>query len=225
MYGTAAGDVKLLDMNSFKVVQNFPQAHGSAISDIDTQANTLLTCGYSPRFYFLSIIPYLQKRDFNRLQGNRQGTYHLDTLVKVYDLRMHKALPPIGFPSGAAFVRMHPKLTAAAIVASQAGQIQIIDIMNPAAMKLYHANVTSYITAMELAPSGDALALMDADGFLQLWGSPEKLRFTELMNPVEWPEPPTIPTVTINGDTSVPPLRARPHNLKALLISCPFIAR
>ncbi|PUU76126.1 ubiquitin carboxyl-terminal hydrolase-domain-containing protein [Tuber borchii] len=179
VYGTGKGDVKLLDMNTFKVVKEFPQAHGSTISDLDTQGNTILTCGYSPR----------------------QGTYHLDTLVKVYDLRTNRALAPVGFPSGAAFARMHPKLSAAAIVASQAGQIQVVDIENPAAIKLYHANVTSYITAMELAPSGDALALMDADGYLQLWGCPDKLRFTELMNPVEWPEPPILPNVAIRDDT------------------------
>lgn len=114
---------------------------------------------------------------------------------------MNRALPPIGFPSGAAFVRMHPKMSASAIIASQAGQFQIIDIMNPAAMKLYHANVSSYITAMELAPSGDALALTDADGYLQLWGPPDKMRFTELMNPVEWPEPHALPNMVMNDDT------------------------
>ncbi|KAI5851436.1 ubiquitin carboxyl-terminal hydrolase-domain-containing protein [Morchella snyderi] len=179
VYGTAKGDIKLLDMNTMKIIKEFSQVHGSAISDIDTQANTLLTCGYSPR----------------------QGAYHLDTLVKVYDLRMNRALPPIGFPSGAAFVRMHPKMSASAIIASQAGQFQIIDIMNPAAMKLYHANVSSYITAMELAPSGDALALMDADGYLQLWGPPDKIRFTELMNPVEWQDPHPLPNIIVNEDT------------------------
>lgn len=116
---------------------------------------------------------------------------------------MNRALPPIGFPAGAAFVRMHPKMSASAIIASQAGQFQVIDINNPAALRLYHANVTTYVTAMELAPSGDALALMDADGYLQLWGSPEKMRFTELMNPVEWFEEPPRPGVAINDDTSV----------------------
>lgn len=57
VYGTAKGDIKLLDMNSFKIIKEFPQVHGSAISDIDTQANTLLTCGYSPRpVYIFSVI-------------------------------------------------------------------------------------------------------------------------------------------------------------------------
>jgi PAB-dependent poly(A)-specific ribonuclease subunit 2 len=49
VYGTAKGDIKLLDMNTMKIIKEFSQVHGSAISDIDTQANTLLTCGYSPR--------------------------------------------------------------------------------------------------------------------------------------------------------------------------------
>lgn len=116
---------------------------------------------------------------------------------------MNRALPPLGFPAGAAFVRMHPKMSASAIIASQAGQFQIIDINNPATLRLYHANVTSYVTAMELAPSGDALALMDADGYIQLWGAPDKMEFTELMNPVEWYEDPPRTGVTINDDTFV----------------------
>lgn len=131
---------------------------------------------------------------------------------------MNRALPPLGFPAGAAFVRMHPKMSASAIIASQAGQFQVIDINNPAALRLYHANVTTYVTAMELAPSGDALALMDADGYLQLWGSPEKMRFTELMNPVEWFEEPPRPGVAINDDTSVIPPRVL---LPLLLIEYP----
>lgn len=49
VYGTSKGDIKLLDMNSFKVIKEFPEVHASGISDIDTQANMLLTCGYSPR--------------------------------------------------------------------------------------------------------------------------------------------------------------------------------
>ncbi|KAL7275645.1 poly(A)-specific ribonuclease [Rhizina undulata] len=198
VYGTGRGDIKLLDLNSFKVVKEFTQAHGSAISDIDTQNNTLLTCGYSPR----------------------QGNYHLDPFVKVYDLRMYRALPPIGFPSGAAFVRMHPKLTSAAIIASQAGQFQVIDITNPAMMKLYHANVASYLTALELAPSGDALALTDAEGYLQLWGPPDRLRFTEFANPVEYPEPPMVSTVSVKDDTPLNVI-GMPYYRESLLSSWP----
>lgn len=134
---------------------------------------------------------------------------------------MNRALPPLGFPAGAAFVRMHPKMSASAIIASQAGQFQIIDINNPATLRLYHANVTSYVTAMELAPSGDALALMDADGYVQLWGAPEKMRFTELMNPVEWYEDPPRPGVTVNDDTSV--VSFPPTNYSHLANGC-FLA-
>ena len=70
VYGTGKGDVKLLDMNTFKVVKEFPQAHGSTISDLDTQGNTILTCGYSPRF----LIPPGHPLSEERIVANRRGT-------------------------------------------------------------------------------------------------------------------------------------------------------
>lgn len=136
----------------------------------------------------------------------------MDPLVKVFDLRMQKALPPVSFP-GASFIRMHPKMSAAAIIGSNNGQFQIVDVMNPGAMKIYNATVSSYITALELSPTGDILALMDAEGILQMWSSLGKRNFTEFGNLVEWPEPPSRPTVTITDNTYVPRCRkaAKPH--------------
>jgi len=91
---------------------------------------------------------------------------------------------------------MHPKMSTTGIIASQTGQFQVIDIANPNVVNLRQANVTSYVSSIELAPSGDALALADQDCTLQLWGSPEKTRFTEFSNSLEWPtqsRPPAVP--------------------------------
>jgi PAB-dependent poly(A)-specific ribonuclease subunit 2 len=171
--GTETGSVSLLDMSSLQVIKKLPAHHG-AIADIDTQNNVLLTCGYSPRPHNLA---------------------HLDPLVQVFDLRTFRPLPPIPFHAGAKFVRMHPKMANTAIVISGSGQFHVVDIANPAAVTLFHAQ-TSYLglNAIDLAPSGDALAFADAEAVVQIWGSPEKIRFSEFAAPVEWPDIAVPPT-------------------------------
>ncbi|KAF3936725.1 hypothetical protein ABW19_dt0201357 [Dactylella cylindrospora] len=177
--GTANGSVNIIDPNSFKIIKTI-RAHGGLVSDIDAQNNVLLTCGYSPR----------------------QSGYVLDPLVNIYDLRTFRSLPPVPFPAGAAFCRMHPKMSTTGIVASQTGQFQIIDIANPNVVNLRQANVSNYISSLELATSGDALALADADAILQLWGKPDKIRFTELSNPLEWASVPSqLPSIDFNEHT------------------------
>lgn len=166
--GTETGSVNLLDMSSLQVIKKLPAHHG-AIADIDTQNNILLTCGFSPR-------PH--------------NHHHLDPLVQVFDLRTYRPLPPIPFHAGAAFVRMHPKLANTAIVFSQSGQFHIVDITNPANVTLHHANIAHYLTSIDLAPSGEALAFADGEAQVQVWGHPEKIRFSEFSAPVEWPDIP-----------------------------------
>ena len=119
----------------------------------------------------------------------------LDPIVNVFDLRMHRSLPPIPFHPGAAFVRMHPKMSTTGLIVSQTGQFHVVDIANHNAVILHHANTTQYLTCADLAPSGEALVFVDADNLAQLWGSPEKIRFTDIASPVEWPDVRVSPPV------------------------------
>lgn len=135
---------------------------------MDAQHDYIVTCGYSLR---------------------HQGNYMLEPLVNVFDLRNMIQLPPIPFPSGAAYVRMHPRMSTTCIIVSQLGQMHVADFMNVHTSNVRQANVTSFIGAMEIAPSGEAIALADAECNIHLWGSPSKIRFAELSNPVEFAEP------------------------------------
>lgn len=181
--GTETGRVKLLDMNSCQIIKELPGGHNGSIADIDTQNNVLLTSGYSPRY-----VPLHQHHLSKSDHGSLHNPHNLDPLVNVYDLRTYRPLPPIPFHAGAQFVRMHPKMSNTAMIFGQNGQFHMVDISNPPTVNLHHANITSYLTCVDLAPSGDAVAFADGDGMLQLWGSPEKIRFTDLSNPVEWPD-------------------------------------
>ena len=176
---TSSGSVDLLDPNTFKIVKSW-KAHAAGINDMDAQNNFLVTCGFSPR---------------------QQSAFMLDPLANVYDLKNLTPLPPIPFHAGAAYVRMHPRMSTTGIVASQNGQLQVVDLMNPNTVNLRQAVISSYLTNLELAPSGEALALADADCSIQLWGSPSKLHFAEFSNPVEFADVATD-SVTVDWNPS-----------------------
>lgn len=162
--GRSDGSVDIIDYNSAQVVRSFT-AHGGLISDMDTKETILMTCGYS----------------------QRKVGFVLDPLINVYDLRAGKSLPPIPFPAGAGFVRLHPKLSTCAIIASQSGQIQLLDFANASNVFLHQADISSQLLAMEISPSGDYLALSDG-AFIQLWNnSNSSSQFLEYPNPTEFP--------------------------------------
>lgn len=132
---------------------------------MDAQHDFIVTCGYSLR---------------------QQQQYMLDPLVNVFDLKNMNSMSPIPFPAGAAYVRMHPRMSTTSIVVSQIGQIHIVDLMNVNTSNVRQANVLSYLTMMEIAPSGEAILLAEPECNLHLWGSPSRVRFAELSNPVEF---------------------------------------
>lgn len=109
---------------------------------------------------------------------------------------------------------MHPKLSGTAIIANRQGKVDIVDVNNPGATKSFQTshythtahtahNQGTVLTQIELSPSGDVLAMMDSDGVLQMWSAFGKRNFTEFGAPVEWPEPPTRPSIVMTDTTYV----------------------
>lgn len=161
---TQNGLVNLLDPVTFTVVKSW-NAHSASISDMDAQHDFIVTCGYSLR------------------QGQN---YMLDPFLNVFDIKKMSSMPPIPFPAGAAYVRMHPRMSTTSIVLSQSGQMHIVDLMNPNTSNVRQANVLSYLSMFDIAPSGEAMALADSDCYIHLWGSPSKLHFVDLATPIEF---------------------------------------
>jgi hypothetical protein len=52
-------------------------------------------------------------------------------MVKVYDLRTNKILPPVSFTAGAKAVRIHPRTSSLIHIASQTGHFQVCDLNHP----------------------------------------------------------------------------------------------
>ncbi|KAI6783498.1 ubiquitin carboxyl-terminal hydrolase family protein [Emericellopsis cladophorae] len=114
----------------------------------------------------------------------RQGqNYVLDPFLNVFDIKQMSSMPPIPFPAGAAY-------------------IHIVDLMNPNSSNVRQANVLTYLAMFDVAPSGEAIALTDADCQIHLWGSPSKMHFVDLPAPVEFatPEEPS-PQIEWTADT------------------------
>ncbi len=161
---TSIGAVHFLNPETFEVIKIW-QAHPTEVHDMDAHNNYLVTCGKAPRLY---------------------GPQMLEHFAKVYDLQKLQQLSPVNFPGGAAFVRIVPKLSTTAIIATQTGRLQVVDLMNPDTVNLHQADVAC-IRTLTLAPSGSAWAMLDQDNTIRLWGgSREKLRFAEHPNPTEF---------------------------------------
>lgn len=176
---TNAGAVNFLDPETLTVVKSW-QAHSISIHNMDARDNYLVTCGWSNRNY---------------------GPPMLDILAKIFDLRKLEQLPPIPFPGGAAFAQMHPKMSTTSIVASQTGQLQIVDLMNPNTSNIHQARLSSYMLDLVIAPSGAAWALIDQENAVHLWGSHTKMQFSEFANPTEHADPVTqLPLVPLDSN-------------------------
>jgi PAB-dependent poly(A)-specific ribonuclease subunit 2 len=151
------------------------QAHNGPINDMDAKSDYLVTCGWSQR---------------------QQHGLMLDPLANVFSLKTLSQLPPIPFQPGAAFVRMHPRMSTTGILASQTGQLQVVDLHNPNTVSLKQVQIydNTFLTALELAPSGEALALTNTMCQIHLWGSPMKMQFAEFSNPMEFADQPAALT-------------------------------
>lgn len=177
---TNSGSVNLLDPINFSVVKTWG-AHSALINDMDAQHDFIVTCGYSLR------------------QGQN---YMLDPFLNVFDVKNMSSMPPIPFPAGAAYVRMHPRMLTTSIVVSQSGQMHVVDLMNPNTSNVRQANVLTYLSMFEIAPSGEAIALTDAECYIHVWGSPTKLHFVDLAAPIEFATPAEhVPPIEWSSDT------------------------
>jgi PAB-dependent poly(A)-specific ribonuclease subunit 2 len=170
---TQTGTVNILDSSTFKVLKTW-NAHSAFMSDMDATNDHIVTCGFSRRGGVGGV-----------------GAVMLDPFVNVYDLKNLVALPPIPFPAGAAYVRMHPRMSTTSIVVSQLGQMHVVDLVNVNTSIVRQANLVlnSTLNKLEIAPSGQAIAIADTECYIHLWASPTNITFAEVSNPIEYPNP------------------------------------
>ncbi|KAK5113219.1 hypothetical protein LTR62_003555 [Meristemomyces frigidus] len=194
------GSIHLLDPNTLSDVQRW-QAYAGTVNDMDTRGDHLLTCGWTQQQY----------------NGIR-----LERLVRVYDLKHLRPAAPISFAQGAAYVRMHPKLSSTCIVLSEHGAINSIDVLNQDAPVMRYANTfDAQLTGLQLMPSGKGFAMSDTHCQMVVWGSQAKLQYTEYSRPTEFPDP-VLQTKQLSWTVDLPfNLIGMPYYREALLSGWP----
>lgn len=167
--GTSHGEIRIHDaMDPSCCPTQRMQAHSGSVSDLVVCGGSILTCGYHLRY----------------------GNYTLESAVKVFDVRSLRPLIPIQFGAGAAFLKCHPKMTTAALMLSQTGQLQTIDVGNQADISLRQLSSVSYLTSFDLSTSGDALVYTDAENNIHLWAVSHNLepRFSNVPSQTLFPD-------------------------------------
>ncbi|TPX36525.1 hypothetical protein SmJEL517_g01378 [Synchytrium microbalum] len=170
--GTANGKIMLRDPRSYRVEHTI-DAHSGSVNDMDVAGYTLMTCGSS----------------------ERAGAHVREPLVKIYDLRTMRALPPVSFTARASFLRFLPKLSSTALIGSSNGQFQICDVMNnSAAIQFYHLEGTgSPLTVLDVSSSGEVVTFGDGSGVLYQYADRPQGKINMYSRPSEYP---TLPRNT-----------------------------
>jgi PAB-dependent poly(A)-specific ribonuclease subunit 2 len=108
------------------------RAHSNGIQGLQTTGYYAFTIGLSERFVFVLL------RAVSFSAYHRRSRPFPDPLVKVYDLRTMRSLPPIPFSSGPAFIHVLPKQASTVAVVSTQGLINIVDVSNPKAISEFY---------------------------------------------------------------------------------------
>ncbi|KAE9386325.1 PAB-dependent poly(A)-specific ribonuclease subunit PAN2 [Gymnopus androsaceus JB14] len=146
--------------------ESMVKAHYGGIQGLQTVGNFVFTIGMSLR----------QSRPFP------------DPLVKVYDLRNMRALPPISFTASPAFINVIPNRSSTIAVTSNEGNISIVDAANLGGVANEFSQIddlASYITSVAISPTGAYLACGDADGIIHM-KSQSGLILLEPLPELEW---------------------------------------
>ncbi|KAI0792843.1 ubiquitin carboxyl-terminal hydrolase-domain-containing protein [Abortiporus biennis] len=182
--GSSDGYVRTHDSRTSSSTVNSTKAHLSGLQGLEAGGNFIFTIG----------------------MGTRQGRPYPDPLVKVYDIRTMRSLPPVPFSGGPAFINRLPNRSSTIVVTSNEGLVNVVDVSNPTDSEFYQLAPTSYITTTAVSPTGTYLAFGDADGVIQLLSAGEE--GTELPlngfegQPVEWADPPeALPDITWTDST------------------------
>eukprot|EP00884_Botryococcus_braunii_P016717 jgi/Botrbrau1/3729/Bobra.0363s0014.1 len=174
--GTANGKVHLLDLRSGAEVGAPFETHVEGLVCMDARAGLLATCGY----------------------GRRAGQKILESYVKVYDIRgVPRMTGSISFPAPS-LLQFHPQFSNTLLIASANGMFSLSDAsgatFSPPQQVDTHG---SQVTACQISPTGQVIALATQIGWLYLWGSGSNPKVTNGGTVPQKPPPRPPPRVKL----------------------------
>lgn len=165
--GDTSGKVMLYDPNTMKPEHVF-DAHSGTLSDFDIHGNLLVTCGFS----------------------SRHGELTPDRYLKMYDIRMMRALSPLQLIIDPTFLRFVPTYSSKLAVVSQIGQFQVIEATGTTSLVMHQVQChSSLILSFDVAATCQALAFGDSGGFLHLFATDENVSFNPVPEEVDFADP------------------------------------
>ena len=114
-------------------------------------------------------------------------------MVKLFDVRTGRALPPIPFPSGPVRLVAHPSKQNTCLIVSAAGQFHIVDPSDVNTAVGFHSmsDLRGAIVGADISKSGEVIAFVDDGGFIQLWSHVgSSASFNDVARFPVWPEVP-----------------------------------
>ncbi|KAI0247045.1 PAB-dependent poly-A-specific ribonuclease subunit PAN2, partial [Lactifluus subvellereus] len=151
--------------------ENTVKAHASEVQGLLSSGNYVYTIGW----------------------GLRQSRPVPDPLVKIYDLRSMRPLPPVPFPAGPAFINLLPMRPSSLVVTSNQGLVNIVDTSNPtSANEFYQLDTPAFLSSAAISPTGAYMAFGDSEGIIHIMtATDESMPFNGYEGqPVEWADPP-----------------------------------
>ncbi|KAK6463024.1 ubiquitin carboxyl-terminal hydrolase-domain-containing protein [Scheffersomyces coipomensis] len=236
--GKSNGTIELFDPIGNVSIKEF-QAHTGVIFDFDVHDNLIATCGASIR----------ARRYYHNHHGHHgqnsgvNSELTLDPLVNLFDIRTKKSLAPIPFPAGASAVKFVPKLSNTAVIASNSGQLQFVDVFDHTHSTIYQADLlpssqlqpashhqfkSPLLQNLEVSDNGDYLAFNDSYSYLHIWSLNNSLSMNKAF--VSYPQPleqPDIIMPPMDGpfgiDDNVPlSIIGMPYYKEQLLSAFPY---
>ena len=171
-HGLCVTQITLRDKKTLQAQHTFT-THSGQLSDFDVRGNHLITCGYS----------------------NRDGNYTIDRILMVYDLRMMRAIAPIGMNFAPYLLRFVPVYASKFCVVSQSGQFQLMDTSGTLATSvaspppfLHSIDLPpgAAISAFDVSSSSQSLSFGDTSGFVYLFGASSDVLFNLNSQPTEF---------------------------------------
>lgn len=148
---------------------------------------------------------------------NRLGGVVPDRFLKIYDVRMLRALSPVPVVGEPFLLRFLPAFSSQLAVISAMGQLQIVDAAAPAAsaLQLFQVNNEGAMCmALEVSSSCQCLAVGDAGGYVHTFASNASALFNSFSRPTEFADPVESLPVSINMDDITTPFTSIPFPLK-----------
>ncbi|KAH8009972.1 hypothetical protein HPB51_023028 [Rhipicephalus microplus] len=195
------GKVTLRDSSTFKVEYTLESlSETGMLSDFDVLGNMVVTCGFANRQVTRCCYPkYVH------------GTITVDPFIKVYDLRVMRAVAPIQMMFPPTLLRFVPAFTSRLFVVSQAGQFQLVDTSTlTQASYIYQLETGgALVHTFDTSSSCQALAFGDNAGYLHLYGASAHVNFNNFSQPTEFADP-EEPLHPIDINDEIAPLSAIP---------------